>query len=90
MADDNIQNSKKHTRAANSTKKNEDASDQNMVAINRNSLDSGKLFWGLLLISLGVLFIMDIYLDINLWQNFGPIVIIIIGFSVTISSFSRK
>lgn len=52
----------------------------------------GGLFWGLLLILLGGLFLLDNFgiLDINVWQIFLPAVLIVLGLSVLYGALFRR
>lgn len=49
----------------------------------------GRFFWGMLLVVLGVMFALENYLQIDVWQNLWPVVIILIGLSIVFGSFNK-
>jgi uncharacterized integral membrane protein len=57
------------------------------ISKNISRRDSGRFFWGMLLVVLGVMFALENYLEIDVWQNFWPIIIILIGMSIIFGSF---
>jgi cation transport ATPase len=56
----------------------------------KNNYNSGRFFWGMVLVVMGLMFALESYLEINVWQNFWPIIIVIIGISIIVASFNNK
>jgi uncharacterized membrane protein HdeD (DUF308 family) len=49
----------------------------------------GRVFWGLLLILLGVLFLLQNYFSIYVWGIFWPIILVFIGLFLILKSSRR-
>lgn len=48
-----------------------------------------RVFWGLLLVLLGVLFLMQNYFSIDVWGIFWPIILVFIGLFLILKSSKR-
>jgi len=49
----------------------------------------GGLFWGMVLLVWGGVVLLDTYLDINLGQNIWPLLAVVFGTYLIVSSFKR-
>lgn len=49
----------------------------------------GQLFWGILLIIAGIVFLLGIYFDFNVWQILWPLFIIILGVWILLGALAR-
>ena len=47
--------------------------------IKRRSMMNGRIFWGLILVFVGLMFFIQNYLGIEIWEMFWPFLIIFIG-----------
>lgn len=61
---------------------------ENKVFLEKRS-ERGGVFWGILLIALGGIFIVETFVNINLWQYFWPGVLIVLGLSLVFRSFVK-
>ncbi len=53
---------------------------------NNLKLSDGRAFWGLLLILLGILFLLQNYFDIDAWAIFWPIILVFVGLFLILKS----
>lgn len=49
----------------------------------------GRIFWGLLLILLGILFLLQNYFSIDVWGVFWPVILVFIGLFLILKSSRR-